>query len=1424
MPSILRVVAKPALCFCFLLLCAQAASARVVTNYSFYGGTDPHRPKEYLDPEAWFPRFPGTTITPEMRVTIAGYCRISQDFTITIQTGGTFIVGGGLTFGTIVNNGTLLNYGIISATNLTNNYNFDNRGRLAPSTLTNFGTVTNYRTWEITATTHNKRFGSIKNRGTINLSGAYFENHGAFDNESVGVLNLSSPSLFFYSRLDNKGRLHLAAGSTLENNGFVMNHTGGVFQNDGSLVNKGTLWNDGTLNNSGTLNHRGTTLVNGGQLNNTNTLNVAAPLWNHATIDNPGLIFNTSTLTNTRTLNNSGTLDHRGSKFDNTGKLNNTGTLYVYGSLDNKKGAALDNANALFNSGTLSSAGTLNNLLGANLINQTGSQLIISGSMASSGFVSVSQGASFLISGGGALHLIRGGAPLNVTGALTVTGGGLNNGSNLFIFPGGILTAQSSGTLNNQSGATLDSTGGTLTIRSSSTLNSDGALKNNGGAINIENSTLNNRRGAALTNVGSISITLSGALNNQAGATLTNGGTLTNGNGGTLANDGTLTNHNTLTNNGTLTNGNVLDNRHTLINNSSMTSRGRLKLTGGSLQNNNSLNVGGGGSSIERTAGVLTKAPTFSGVFDLVYGDGSTTPGSAIETGPELPASTTALRNLEIKHRAGVTLKAPATVNGKLSLERGNVTTGVHILSLAPAASVNRPPVPPNGHVIGNLRKTYAAAGNKTFEVGTANGYSPVGVNVTAGTFPATITVKATQGKAPYVSDTNALQRYWTLAGTGVTASLTFTYLTTDVVGTAANYKFVKNSGGVLTTLAPASNPSTTSARIEGVTSFSDWTLAERSSLQFPAATYSDGETDADHTFHIPVRRTAGSAGPVSVTYTLTDGTATTADGDYSISPASGTLTWAAGDATDKSIPVTIKGDTKYENNETINLALSSPTNGAVLGRSSATLIVTNNDPAPALSVDDVTRSEGDGGTTAYVFTVTKTGSTALTATVNFQTADGTATAAGGDYQPATGALTFLPTETAKTVTVLVNGDLAHETDETFTLRISGANRAAIADADGLGRIVNDDEDATPPPATLVVNTTDDLDDGQCSAAHCSLREAVAAANLLPDTNTITFAPAVGGVINLTGALPTLSTNMQLSGPGANVLTIARESGGDYRVLTVAADRTVGISGLTVAGGSAPDSGGGISNHGTLTLDAVAVSDNQAAAAGGGIYNAGTLTLTNSTVDGNSAQDGGGIATDGPALITNSTVSGNSAARDGGGLRAGGGPVTLANVTVTDNRADNNLDSLGAGGGLSQVAGAVRLINTLVALNFRGFGDAEARDDVRGAIESLTSFNNLIGDGTGMTGLVDGHNGNQVGTSAAPLSPALGPLDDNGGPTRTHAILDGEFIYNAGSDCVLQSGDGSCLPAPLTTDQRGQPRRDCLRVDIGAVESIIPCA
>jgi hypothetical protein len=109
------------------------------------------------------------------------------------------------------------------------------------------------------------------------------------------------------------------------------------------------------------------------------------------------------------------------------------------------------------------------------------------------------------------------------------------------------------------------------------------------------------------------------------------------------------------------------------------------------------------------------------------------------------------------------------------------------------------------------------------------------------------------------------------------------------------------------------------------------------------------------------------------------------------------------------------------------------------------------------ISVDDVTSAEGNAGQTAFRFTVSLDRAQSAPVTVDFVTADGTATAPS-DYAATSGTVTFARSETTKTVTVQVNGDTRKESNEAFTVNLANAiGNATIADGHAIGTIVNDD-------------------------------------------------------------------------------------------------------------------------------------------------------------------------------------------------------------------------------------------------------------------------------------------------------------------------------------------------------------------------------
>jgi CSLREA domain-containing protein len=253
---------------------------------------------------------------------------------------------------------------------------------------------------------------------------------------------------------------------------------------------------------------------------------------------------------------------------------------------------------------------------------------------------------------------------------------------------------------------------------------------------------------------------------------------------------------------------------------------------------------------------------------------------------------------------------------------------------------------------------------------------------------------------------------------------------------------------------------------------------------------------------------------------------------------------------------------------------------------------------------------------------------------------------------------------------------------------------------------------------------------------------------------------------------------------GTATLTNTRVAGNSASGIRVS-NATVTLTNSTVAGNSATTDGGGISNSngGIVTLIKSTVVGNSAPGLGGGVFNNGDLrqgaglVLTNSTVSGNSALVGGGIFNSGAdgageVFVTNSTVARNSAAQEGGGIFHRGHAFLITNTLVAQNSARTGPDVLKADGG------------------------------------EITARFSLIGNGSG-SGITN-TNGNQVGNvppNTSPINPRLGALADNGGPTRTHALLlDSPAI------------DAASTPDCPTTDQRGVLRPQGAACDIGSYE------
>ena len=252
------------------------------------------------------------------------------------------------------------------------------------------------------------------------------------------------------------------------------------------------------------------------------------------------------------------------------------------------------------------------------------------------------------------------------------------------------------------------------------------------------------------------------------------------------------------------------------------------------------------------------------------------------------------------------------------------------------------------------------------------------------------------------------------------------------------------------------------------------------------------------------------------------------------------------------------------------------------------------------------------------------------------------------------------------------------------------------------------------------------------------------------------------------------------------------------------------------------DGGGIYNNGGTLAITTSLMSNNLAgvsdpfpAGTGGGIVSYGTLTITNSTVSGNDAYiTGGGIAGGGGVTIISSTISGNRANGQHDGQPWGHGGGISGNVSVSNTTLSGNSANLSAGG----IEGSGTIMNSTISGNGTGgisaTGTLEIGNTVLRAGTSGPNISNhggtIISHGYNVCsdnggGFLNGP-GDEINTD-----PLLGPLQDNGGPTFTHALSPGSP--------AIDSGDPNFTPPPLY-DQRGSPfvRVFNGRIDIGSFE------
>jgi parallel beta-helix repeat protein len=299
-------------------------------------------------------------------------------------------------------------------------------------------------------------------------------------------------------------------------------------------------------------------------------------------------------------------------------------------------------------------------------------------------------------------------------------------------------------------------------------------------------------------------------------------------------------------------------------------------------------------------------------------------------------------------------------------------------------------------------------------------------VNRANGSDPASVNYATSNGTATAGADYSNTSGTLNFAANQTTATFSVPILDDNLVEGPENFNV---------TLSAPSAGASLGAPSTAVVTITDF---EEGRLQFSNPTYSVNENGG--TVTITVTRTNGSDGTVGATYNTSNGSAT-APADYT--STTGSISFINGDTAPKTFNVPIIDDTLVEGNETFNVNLSAPTGGATIGaQSSAVVTIVDFEPGfVQFSTGSTTIAEDQG---PLVITVTRTGGSDGPLTVNYATANGTATSPA-DYAGSSGSVTFAPGDTApKTISIPIVNDGISEPPETFTVTLSGPSAGSV--------------------------------------------------------------------------------------------------------------------------------------------------------------------------------------------------------------------------------------------------------------------------------------------------------------------------------------------------------------------------------------------
>ena len=378
---------------------------------------------------------------------------------------------------------------------------------------------------------------------------------------------------------------------------------------------------------------------------------------------------------------------------------------------------------------------------------------------------------------------------------------------------------------------------------------------------------------------------------------------------------------------------------------------------------------------------------------------------------------------------------------------------------------------------------------------------------------------------------------------------------------------------------------------------------------------------------------------------------------------------------------------------------------------------------------------------------------------------------------------------------------------------------------------------------------------GQTLCTPAALISAISLANVTNGTVTLTSGctytlTAINNTTDSGGVgLPVITGKVTIQGSGATIARSSASGTPTFRIFDVASAGSLTLNSVTISNGLANNGqqgGGGIFNHGTLTVTGSTFTGNSAPSSsgtsGGGIDNSGTLNLSTSTFTSNTAQEGGAVFNQKTSTVANSTFAGNTATIYGGGaLLNAAGTMTVSGSTFTgnvgpgggaiDNDTTLNISDSTFNGNTGGTNGGGAIINfgptTVTQTTIAGNSSPYGANILNYTGFTLKMSMSIVANGQGGPNCGGGQpvtdagynldTGSTCGFTTANHSlsstnPQLGPLANNSGPTQTMALPAGSPAVDA-----IPASTSGCTGS---TDQRGTTRPQGTGCDIGAYELV----